>query len=140
MSANTHVTRASNKDTHPGMPDIDEAVLGRPKPRPKRTKAQIVAENADATEKKAAKAEEVKQNNEKRAQLMERITTLEGKMRGDEQQTEREAAHLPRSLSCPCDSCWNLVIPVESCGFRWNYLWQSPLPKLPFRGPFILVE
>ena len=62
------------------MPDIDEAVLGRPKPKLRRTKAQIAEENAAAAEKKSAKAEEVKQNNEKRAQLMEQITTLEGKM------------------------------------------------------------
>ena len=49
-------------------------------------------------------------------------------------------AVLERSLSCPCDSCWNPVIPVESCRFWQNYFWQSPLPKLPFRGPFIPAE
>ena len=45
-----------------------------------------------------------------------------------------------RSLSCPCDSCRNPVIPVESSGIQRNYFWQSPLPKLPFRGPFIPAE
>jgi len=95
MSANTRVTRASNKDTHPGMPDVDEDVLGRPVPKPRRTKAQIVAENATAAEKKSAKAEEVKSNNNKRAQLIERIATLEKEMRDDEQQAESEAAHPP---------------------------------------------
>ena len=45
-----------------------------------------------------------------------------------------------RSLSCPCDSCQNPVIPVECGGIQWNYFWQRVLPKLPFWGPFILVE
>ena len=45
-----------------------------------------------------------------------------------------------RSLSCPCDSCRNPVIPVESSGIRWNYFWQRALPKLPFQGPFIPAE
>ena len=31
-----------------------------------------------------------------------------------------------RSLSCPCDSCQNPVIPVESSRIWWNYFWQSP--------------
>ena len=95
MSANTRVTRASNKDTHPGMPDIDEEVLGRPKPKPRRTKIQIAADNAATTQKKSAKAEELKLSNEKRALLMEQIATLEGKMHDDEQRAEREAAHPP---------------------------------------------
>ena len=42
MSTNTHVTHASNKNTHPGMPDIDEEVLNRPKPKPRGTKVQIM--------------------------------------------------------------------------------------------------
>ena len=29
------------------------------------------------------------------------------------------------------------VIPAR---IRWNYFWQSPLPKLPFQGPFIPAE
>ena len=45
-----------------------------------------------------------------------------------------------RSLSCPCDSCQNPVIPAESGGIRWNHFWQGALPKLPFRGPVIPVE
>ena len=45
-----------------------------------------------------------------------------------------------RSLSCPCDSCRNPVIPVESCGIQWNHFWQGALPKLLFQGPFIPVE
>ena len=45
-----------------------------------------------------------------------------------------------RSLSCPCDSCRNPVIPVESGGIQQNYFWQRFLPKLPFRGPFIPAE
>ena len=45
-----------------------------------------------------------------------------------------------RSLSCPCDSWGNPVIPGESGGIQWNYFWKGALPKLPFQGPFILVE
>jgi hypothetical protein len=95
MSTNTRTTRASNKSTHPGMPDIDEEVLGRPIPKPRRTKAQIAADNVAAAEKKSAKAEEVKLDNKKKAQLLARIATLEKKMEDDEQQAEREAAHPP---------------------------------------------
>ena len=95
MSTNTHVTCPSNKDTHPGMPDIDEEVLSRPVPKPRRTKAQIAADNAAAAEKKSMKAEEAKSNDEKRTQLIERIATLENEMDDDEQQAEREAAHPP---------------------------------------------
>ena len=31
-----------------------------------------------------------------------------------------------RSLLCPCYSCRNPVIPVESGGIQQNYFWQSP--------------
>lgn len=92
---NTRVTRASNKDSHPGTPDIDDEVLVRPIPKPRRTKAQIAADNAAAAEKKSAKAEEVKLNSEIRAQLIEKIATLEKKMHDDEQQADSEAAHPP---------------------------------------------
>ena len=95
MSANTCVTCASNKDTHPGLPDIDEEILGRSIPKPRRTKTQIAADNAAAAEKLSAKAEEAKINNEKRAQLIEQITTLEKQMCDDEKQAEKEAAHPP---------------------------------------------
>ena len=50
------------------------------------------------------------------------------------------SAHPERSLSCPCDSCRNPVIPVESGGIHRNYFWQRVLPKLPFQGLFIPVE
>ena len=66
MSTNTRVTRPANKSTHPGMPDIDDEVMERPIPKPKRTKVQIAADNVVAAEKKATKAEEVRLNNEKK--------------------------------------------------------------------------
>ena len=95
LSAHHRVTHASNKNTHPGMPDIDEEVLNRPKLKPRRTKAQIAAENAAAAEKKSVRVEEVKLNNEKKAKLIDWIATLEAKMCNEEQQAEREAAHPP---------------------------------------------
>jgi hypothetical protein len=95
MSGNTRVIRASNKDTHPGRPDIDEEVMGRPIPKPRRTKAQITADNEAATKKKTSKAAEVKLNNERRAQLKEQIATLEKQMRDEEEQADKEAAHPP---------------------------------------------
>jgi hypothetical protein len=95
MSTNTRVTCSSNKDTHPGAPDIDEEVLSRPIPKPRRTKVQITADNAAAAEKKSVKAEEVKLNNKKRTKLIKQIATLENQMHDDEQQGEREAAHPP---------------------------------------------
>jgi hypothetical protein len=95
MSSSTRITRPSNKDTHPGMPDIDEEVLGRPKPKPRRTKAQIAADNAAAIVKKSAMAEEVKLNNEKKALLIAQIATLEKKMHDDEELANTEAAHAP---------------------------------------------
>ena len=95
MSANTRVTCASNKDTHPGVPDIDEEVLGRLILKPRRMKTQTAADNAAAAEKSSEKAEEAKLDNEKRAQLIARIATLEKKMCDDEMQAEKEAAHPP---------------------------------------------
>ena len=95
MSTNTRMTCASNKSTHPGMPNIDEEVLGRPIPKPRRTKAQIAADNIAPAEKKSMKAKEVRLNNKKKAQLLAHIATLEKKMQDDEQQAEREAAHPP---------------------------------------------
>lgn len=95
MSTNTRITRAANKSTHPGMPDIDEEVLGRPIPKPRRTKAEIVAGNLAAAEKRSMKAEETRSNNEKRTVLIARIATLEKNMRDDELQDEKEAAHPP---------------------------------------------
>jgi len=77
------------------MPDMDEEVLSRPIPKPRRTKAQITADNAAAALKKSVKAEEAKSMKEKRTQLIESIATLENKMHDDEQQSEREAAHPP---------------------------------------------
>ena len=77
MSTNTHITCASNKDTHPGMPNIDEDILGRLIPKPRRTKVQMAADNAATAEKKSMKAEEVKSNNERRALLIDQIATLE---------------------------------------------------------------
>ena len=68
-SSNTRITCAANKSTHPGIPDIDDEVMSRPPLKPRRMKAQVAADNVATTEKKAAKAEEAKANNEKRAQL-----------------------------------------------------------------------
>ena len=95
MSTNACTTRASNKSTHPGIPDIDEEVMCRPVPKPRRTKTQIAANNIAAAEKKLAKAEEVKANNEKKAKLIAQIATLEKKMEDDKQQANTEAAHPP---------------------------------------------
>lgn len=94
-TTNNRVTRASNKSTHPGVPDIDDEVLGRPLPKPRRTKAQIAADNVAAAEKKVTKAEEARLNKEKRDKLLKQIATLEKEMNDEEKQAEREAAHPP---------------------------------------------
>jgi hypothetical protein len=77
------------------MPDIDEEVLGRPIPKPRRTKAQIAADNVAAAKKKSLKAEEVKLNKEKKAELLASVAILEKRIEDDERQAEREAAHPP---------------------------------------------
>lgn len=112
MSTNTRVTRASNKDTHPGIPDCDEEVLSRPVPKPRRTKAQIAADNAAAAEKKSLKAEQARLNNEKRTRLEKQIADLEKKMDDDEQQAEREAVHPPAKK--------RIVFVAKSPGKRMN--------------------
>ena len=94
-STNSRVTRAANKSTHPGIPDIDDEVMGRPQPKARRTKAQVAADSIVAAEKKLAKAAEVKSNNEKRALLIARIASLEKEMQEDDQHAEREAARPP---------------------------------------------
>ena|ERR1700679_157736 len=95
MSTNTRVTRASNKDIHPGIPDFDAEVMSRPIPKLRRTKAQIAIDNAATAEKKSSKAEQEKLSNEKRTLLIEKIADLEKQMHDDEQRAEREAAHPP---------------------------------------------
>lgn len=98
MSTNLNtqrITRPSNKSTHPGIPDVDEEVLSRPIPKPRRTKAQIAADNVTAAEKKSEKIEEAKLNNEKRTLLIAKIAKLEKAMDDDEKQADREAAHPP---------------------------------------------
>jgi hypothetical protein len=95
MSTNIRVTRSSNKDTHPGMPDFDDEILSRPIPKPRRTKAQIAADNAAVAAKKSMKAEEAKLNKEKKTRLIKGIATLENEMHNNEQQAEREAARPP---------------------------------------------
>jgi len=77
------------------MPDVDEEVLSRPIPKPRRTKAQITADNAAVALKKSVKAEEAKSRMEKRTQLIASIAALENEMHNDEQQGEREAARPP---------------------------------------------
>ena len=94
-SGNDRVTRATNKSTHPGIPDIDDEVLDRPIPKPRRTKAQVIADNVAAAEKKTAKAEQVKLSKENRAQLVAQIAILEKKMHDEEKKTENEAARPP---------------------------------------------
>jgi len=42
------------------MPDFDDEVLNRPIPKPRRTKAQIAADNAAAAAKKSTKTKEAK--------------------------------------------------------------------------------
>ena len=43
-----------------------------------------------------------------------------------------------RSLSCPCDSCWNLVIPVESSGIWQKYFLAEPPAKITIPGTIYL--
>ena len=92
MSTNTHVTHPYNKSTHPGVPDIDEEVMSRPVLKPRRTKAQIIADNIAAAEKKSTKSKETKINNEKKAHLVTQIAKLDKEMLDDEQQDNKEAA------------------------------------------------
>jgi hypothetical protein len=77
------------------MPNINEQVLSRPVPKLRRTKVQIVADNAAAAAKKLAKAEAVKSNEEKKTRLINSIAVLENKMDDNEQQAKKEAAHPP---------------------------------------------
>ncbi|KAF8876083.1 hypothetical protein BD779DRAFT_1475808 [Infundibulicybe gibba] len=46
------VTRATNKDKHPGLPDVDELTLIRPVPKRRRTKLEVAADNAASAQKK----------------------------------------------------------------------------------------
>jgi hypothetical protein len=95
MSANARVTRRSNKDAHPGAPDVDEEVLRRPVPKPRRTKAQIAADKAAAAADKLEKAEAAQSKEDKKSKLIETIATLENQMAIDDRQAERNAAHPP---------------------------------------------
>lgn len=94
-TSNDRITRPANKSSHPGMPDVDDEVMGRPIPRPRRTKAQITADNIATAEKKSTKAEQMKLSKENRDKLIAQIAILEKKMLDDEKQTKREAARPP---------------------------------------------
>ena len=96
MLTNTHVTCPSNESTHPGVPDIDEEVMSsRSVPKPRRTKAQITADNIATAKKKSMKAEETKLNSEKKAEIVVWIATLEKRMLDDKEQAKKEAARPP---------------------------------------------
>jgi hypothetical protein len=100
------------------MPDIDDQVLSRPIPRQRRTKAQIAADNAAATSKKLAKAEEAKSKQENTMRLIESIATLENKMDNDEKQAEKEAAQPPakKTVTVPQSNtkCKNSLVYIDA--------------------------
>lgn len=85
-------TRATNKDAHPGQPDIDEETLRRPIPRRKRTKAEILASKQEAQAKKEAKAAAVVANVKRREDGVQDIARFENQMELDTIELRKEAA------------------------------------------------
>lgn len=95
MSDTQRQTRSTNKDKHPGLPDVDEETLARPIPRPKRTRVQILADAAAAQRKKDEKLKEEQREVARKAAGIEEIARLESKMKADEEKSALNAAHPP---------------------------------------------
>ncbi|KAF9461190.1 hypothetical protein BDZ94DRAFT_1372446 [Collybia nuda] len=85
-------TRATNKDAHPGQPDVDEETLKRPIPKRKRTKAEILASKQEAQAKKEAKAAAVVANVKRREDAMQDIAQFENRMELDDIELKKKAA------------------------------------------------
>ncbi|KAF8797835.1 hypothetical protein BYT27DRAFT_7265399, partial [Phlegmacium glaucopus] len=77
MSETHRTTRSTNKDKHPGLPDIDEETLAKPIPKPRRTRVQILADAAAAQSKKDKKLEDEQQEATRKAAGIKEIAQLE---------------------------------------------------------------
>ncbi|KAF8879042.1 hypothetical protein BD779DRAFT_1676578 [Infundibulicybe gibba] len=108
----TRITRASNKNAHPGLPDVDEVTLS------KRTSAQV---KVDATAKRQAKADEkivagVKKNTAAKAiaMLEDRMLTEDTMLRlNAANPTPNPAIKTPRELVEPDESDDLSDVPAE---------------------------
>ncbi|KAF8804253.1 hypothetical protein BYT27DRAFT_7259397 [Phlegmacium glaucopus] len=98
MSETHRTTRSTNKDKHPGLPDIDEETLAKPIPKPRRTRVQILADAAATQSKKDKKLEDKQQEATRKAAGIKEIVQLESKMKTDANKSALHAAH-PSAMS-----------------------------------------
>jgi hypothetical protein len=95
--------RVTNKDAHPGQPDVDEERLRCPVPRCKQTKAEILASKQAAQEKKEAKAAAVVTNFKRREEGVQDIAQFENNMELDDVELKKEAAQpTPKLMAKIC--------------------------------------
>lgn len=86
------ITRASNKTSHPGLPDVDQSTLARSIPKRRRTQAEVQADKiAEVKLKKENEEKERKKADEKIASL-KAIAELENRMGADDAETTKNAA------------------------------------------------
>lgn len=95
MSNAQRTTRSTNKDKHPGLPDVDEETLAKPIPKPRRTRVQILADAAAMQQKKDKRFEEQQQEAARKAAGIKEIAKLENRMRADTARSSLNAAHPP---------------------------------------------
>ena len=91
----TRITRQSNKLAHPGLPDVDEATLLKPIPKPHRTKAQIAADNKEKAQKKKDKADADKEQEIKKALGVKKVAAMQNQMHDED----------PVESSCGSSTC-----------------------------------
>jgi len=95
MSNTQRTTRSTNKEKHPGLPDVDEETLAKPIPKPRRTRVQILADAAAAQQKKDKRLEEEQQEAARKVAGIEEIAQLESRMRANAATSSLNAAHPP---------------------------------------------
>lgn len=95
VSNTQHTTCSTNKEKHPGLPDVDEETLAKPIPKPRHTRVQILADAATMQKKKDERFEEQQREAARKAAGIEEIAQLENRMRADTAKSSLNAAHPP---------------------------------------------
>lgn len=97
--ASDRVTRAANRTAHPGLPDVDEEVLARSIPKPRKTKAQIQQEKVADQTRKADAEKDAKARVAAKVSGIKEIARLENRMSIDAAQVNKNASNPPVLLS-----------------------------------------
>ena len=91
----THITHKSDKLTHPGLPNVDQATLLKLILKPNHTKAQIAADNKEKVQKKKDKVAADKEQELKKALGVKKVAAMQNQMHEEDIQLNIHAACPP---------------------------------------------